>query len=657
MELTLSSSDLARMPEFLLELVGESPAKVSAASNVAQFRSRSAPADGISRYARAALDDEVETLRKIVAGARNDELNKAAFSLGQLVGGKQLPRSLVEEELYAAANSNGLVGDDGESSVRATIHSGVEAGVEEPRGPQLVSSASPASRGAGGGKGRERRQRLPEIHITPQVKEVTDQAIDALLHNASGEIFQKSRLLVRVMRDGRKVVGLKRPAHAPVIGPLPEGRLLELMASSARWQKFDKRTGDWEPTLPPKTFVQVLTDRAQWPFPHLEAVSEVPVLRPDGTILDEPGYDDATGILYVPNAAFADIPQRPTREDARRALLALYEPFMDFPFKTQADASVFIGGILTVLGRPAILGPTPMIVIRKNAPGVGGSLAVDGISIITTGRPAARLTMTNDAAELRKLILTIAIEGTPLVLFDNLEGAVGSPVLAAAITADTWSDRLLGYNKKATAPLRPTWFATGNGLTFKRDLGRRVALCDMVTDLEHPEDRDDFQHPDLLGYLADARPKLVGAGLTLLRSYCVAGRPAHGKSRKGSFVEWDEMVRGALIWAGADDPLQTTQRVRAEADTDLEALNGALTAWEATFDEAVTTAQVAERAKLDQELRAALAALIGCPSDKVDSQNVGYALRKYKERIANGRRFMKVDDDSHKAGLWTVRAV
>ena len=657
MEMMPSVSDLARMPGFLLELVVESPPKTSRGSNVAPFRSRKGSAERISHYARVALDQEVEAVRMTADGARNDALNKAAFSLGQLVGGDELPHSLVEEELYSAAEGNGLVADDGETSVRATIRSGLNAGLKEPRRPRPVANAFPTSHGAGGGTGRERRQHLPDIHITPQVREVTDQAIDALSHNASGLIFQKSRLLVRVMRDGRKVVGLKRPPHAPVIGPLPEGRLLELMAGSARWLKFDKRSGDWEPALPPRTFVQVLSDRAQWPFPQLEAVSEVPVLRPDGTILDEPGYDEATGILYVPNAAFSRVSQNPTRDDARQALSALHEPFTDFPFKTQADASVFVGGVLTVLGRPAILGPTPMFVIRKNAPGVGGSLAVDGISIIATGRPAARLTMTNDVAELRKLILTIAIEGTPLVLFDNLEGAVGSPVLAAAITADTWSDRLLGYNKKATAPLRLTWFATGNGLTFKRDLGRRVALCDMVTDLEHPEDRDDFCHPDLLGYLAASRPKLVRAGLTLLRSYCVAGRPPHGKPRKGGFVEWDEMVRGALIWAGADDPLQTTQRVRAEADSDLEALNSALTAWSSAFGESVTTAQAAERAKTDLELRAALAALIGCPSDKVDSQNVGYALRKYRDRIANGRCFTKCDDDSHKTGRWTVRAI
>ena len=264
------------------------------------------------------------------------------------------------------------------------------------------------------------------------------------------------------------------------------------------------------------------------------------------------------------------------------------------------------------------------------------------------------MTLTPEIAEMRKLILTIAIEGTPLVLFDNLEGTVGSPVLAAAITAEIWSDRLLGVSKIVRAPLRPAWFVTGNGLGFSRDLGRRVALCDMVTDLEHPEDRTGFRHEDLLAYISESRVRLVAAALTILRGYCVAGRPSHGKSRKGGFVGWDDLIRGALIWAKADDPMNTTRRVRAEADTDLDSLRAALLAWRRVFDQPTTAAAAVELARHDGELRDALAALIGCSTDDVDSQQLGYALRRYRDRVAGGLRFTKVEDDRRKTGLWTV---
>src|SRR5262249_58390245 len=65
--------------------------------------------DGASHYARAALREEVRSVRSAEPGGRNDSVNRAAFSLGQLVGAGELQRGLVEAELYSAAVSNGLV--------------------------------------------------------------------------------------------------------------------------------------------------------------------------------------------------------------------------------------------------------------------------------------------------------------------------------------------------------------------------------------------------------------------------------------------------------------------------------------------------------------------------------------------------------------------
>jgi len=598
----------------------------------------------VSSYARAALDHEIQEVRDVATGERNDALNRAAFSLGQLAGGNALPRALVEQELRAAAEANGLVRDDGEASVEATIRSGVDAGERSPR-----QSPPPTGPGATTGK-------RPEIKITTKIREVVDASLEALVENAPGQIYAKASILVRVTRQGKDVAGYKRAPEAPLINPLPEPRLLELMASAADWLKF--KDEGWEPALPPRWAVQVLGARGRWPFPYLESVSETPTLRPDGTVIQRPGYDEATGTLFIPSGTFPPVPEEPTREDATQALAELFEPFAEFPFKTMADASVLLAAPITIMARPAIAGPTPLFAIRKNAPGVGGSLAVDAISVIATGRPAPRMTLTSDSRELRKLILTLAIEGTPLVLFDNLEGTVGSSILAAAITSETWADRLLGVSKVVRAPLRPTWLATGNGLTFTSDLGRRVMLCDMFTDLEHPEDRSNFKHADLLAHVTEIRPRLVVAVLTILRAYCVAGRPPHGRSRKGGFVSWDELVRGALVWAKADDPMDTTKRLRAEADTDLDGLRSALRTWRQAFHDPVTAGHAIERARAgDKELLSALAILCDCSTDKLDSRSLGYTLRRYRDRPVGGLKFVRPESDSDNTGLWTVEVV
>jgi energy-coupling factor transporter ATP-binding protein EcfA2 len=65
----------------------------------------------------------------------------AAFSLGQIIGGGELDRNEVEHQLFQAAG--GLVADDGKSSVKATITSGIRAGIKEPRSTPTTPEHAP----------------------------------------------------------------------------------------------------------------------------------------------------------------------------------------------------------------------------------------------------------------------------------------------------------------------------------------------------------------------------------------------------------------------------------------------------------------------------------------------------------------------------------
>jgi hypothetical protein len=82
-----------------------------------------------SRYGAAALARESELVRGSQAGNRNRTLNRAAFSLGQLVAEGAVDRRAVESTLLAAAIDSGL----GPREAEATIRSGIEAGLERPR--------------------------------------------------------------------------------------------------------------------------------------------------------------------------------------------------------------------------------------------------------------------------------------------------------------------------------------------------------------------------------------------------------------------------------------------------------------------------------------------------------------------------------------------
>jgi hypothetical protein len=65
-------------------------------------------------------------------GGRNRTLNRAAFSLGQLIAQGALSRDVVEWALSSAARDCGL----GNREAASTIRCGLEAGFLAPRGPR-----------------------------------------------------------------------------------------------------------------------------------------------------------------------------------------------------------------------------------------------------------------------------------------------------------------------------------------------------------------------------------------------------------------------------------------------------------------------------------------------------------------------------------------
>jgi len=500
----------------------------------------------------------------------------------------------------------------------------------------------------------------PEITITTQIKSVVDASESALIaHDPSG-IFQRGALLVRLSRDGaRSVPWLMRAASSPIATQIGDAAITERLSVAAKWLRVTEKAGvvTATPAMPPTWVGRTLVQRASWRFPVLESIVSGPTLLPDGSILETPGYEPKTGTWYEPSGVFESVPDLPSQDDAYAAYNRLLEPIADFPMLSQSDQSVFVAAVLTILARPAISGPCPAFAFRATTPGSGKSLLSDVVSVLGTGRSAAKMAAPRDDDEMRKRILAIAIQGDAVTCFDNVSGSFGSESLSLALTATEFEDRILGESRSVRVPLRMVWLITGNNIRFKGDTGRRVIPCDLDPKMEHPEDRNGFKHPDLIAYVLRERGSLVRDALTILRGYHVAGRPDHGFPPKGSFETWDKLVRGALIWAGADDPLGTVERIRSQSDDELLALRTALHTWHAAFQSDGTTAADAMKAcGENRELREALAALGKCPEKHLDSSRVGYALRAVKGRIADGMYFGDSTRNRDKVVLWVAHA-
>ncbi|NQT21216.1 MAG: bifunctional DNA primase/polymerase [Planctomycetes bacterium] len=170
--------DVAGLPAEIYQRLAKPEPKTD--TNLAPRRRTRTPG-----YADAALQAEVKAVALAPVGARNHTLNRAAFNLGQLVGGGALDRGTVESELRQAAASAELQARE----VEATIRSGIEAGAKEPRtAPERTSAHEQPSRdGEGIGTGPKKRTRKRKKTSTRQLD--VSHNLHALNDTYNAEIF------------------------------------------------------------------------------------------------------------------------------------------------------------------------------------------------------------------------------------------------------------------------------------------------------------------------------------------------------------------------------------------------------------------------------------------------------------------------------------
>jgi hypothetical protein len=94
---------------------------------------RRATQGSLNGRAERYMSTVISNLSTVQPGNRNCALNQAAWSLGRWVAAGALDQATAEDQLYAAAQDNGLVADDGERQTWATIRSGIGAGLQSPR--------------------------------------------------------------------------------------------------------------------------------------------------------------------------------------------------------------------------------------------------------------------------------------------------------------------------------------------------------------------------------------------------------------------------------------------------------------------------------------------------------------------------------------------
>lgn len=448
-------------------------------------------------------------------------------------------------------------------------------------------------------------------------------------------VYQRGGQLVRIviLPTATNSEGVTHQAGSVVIRAVDSVYLRDILARLAHFERLDRRSGEYKAVDVPKQYAEALLSRVGlWKLPQLRGVITCPTLRPDGSLLDAKGYDERSG-YYLASDLKVTVPETPTREDATDALAVLKRLFREFPFVTAVDLAVALALLLTSLVR-TIVDNVPLFGISAPVRGTGKSTAIEVTAAVATGRRAALVAATNDQDELRKRLEAALLAGAPLINLDNLNGVLHSDLLCQAITQSLLWIRPLGLSTQVEVFLNTLFCVNGNNLSIAGDLARRTLMCRLDPRCERPEERKFTGNP-VNEALAD-RATYVSAALTVLRAFILAA-PRLELSRFGSFEQWSDLVRSALVWAGEADPCDSRVGIMAE-DPELVALAAVLTAWFAKFGiRAVTVQQVLAEAgrEEDSDLAASVEA-VATMRGRIDAQRFGIWCRRNMGRIAGG---------------------
>jgi hypothetical protein len=388
--------------------------------------------------------------------------------------------------------------------------------------------------------------------------------------------------------------------------------LLEDVEAVAKFIRFTAK-GEPRPCPPPMSLISTLKDREhRLRFPVLTGIVNCPSISADGELLDQPGYDPRTGILYDPlGVTFPRVPDFPSKRDAERSLARLLQTLETFDFVSEDDKAVALSLDITIIARRG-LPFAPLHGFDAPVAGSGKSKLVDKSSILATGHEAGVISLGKNPEEAHKTLSSMLMRGDPLIAIDNCDIPLEGALLNQALTQLQVELRVLGLSKMVTAMTNALLTATGNNLVLLGDVTRRGVIGRLDPKVERPELRAFNYDP-----IADAkenRGELVVAALIILKAYHNAGRPNRPAPLQ-NFNHWSDTVRAALLWLGMGDPVNTIRRLRA-TDPTITNLRAFLTAWRDQFGDDPTTGAAAI-AKAEEVV---ISPVIGNPDEHVRRQ-------------------------------------
>ncbi len=323
--------------------------------------------------------------------------------------------------------------------------------------------------------------------------------------------------------------------------------LAHMVESHIEFVQESDKGGTRSVALPP-VFVDHFAAYRDSRLPRVGAIVTAPLVMPDGTLLATPGLDRARNLVFRIEPRLIEMmpaAEYRTPDGAAGALDFLCQRWLCDVATDFQGKCVLIAMALTIIER-VLLPERPAFFVTAGKRGGGKTTALAMVILAVTGRKPAASAWSSSEEERRKAVLAYLAEGLPAIVWDNIPvgTTIACPTIEKVLTAESYSDRVLGQSANMTVPAYTVMSFTGNNISPRGDLASRSLMTRLEVDRPDPENRT-FTHADPIAWTVENSGAIVSALYMVLLSNAQL-KPGRAAALKTRFKPWWHLVGSAV---------------------------------------------------------------------------------------------------------------
>lgn len=255
------------------------------------------------------------------------------------------------------------------------------------------------------------------------------------------------------------------------------------------------------------------------------------------------------------------------------AVMLLEGLLKEFPFPKGKELQMFSNQLAAMLAvfcdllvEPGL--PRPVFIYVANAEGSGKTLLIRGAVCPLWGPLEVKSAPETFGDEIRKVLTSEVIAGSPYICFDNFRSGsrIENPAIEAFATGSVWTDRMLGKMERVSGPRDALLFLSGNNCKVAGDMRRRSLFVELFLDTVASERRDFSEFINERKLIARRR-EILSALRAIVENWDHAGQRG-ATIRHGSYREWGDVAGAMVEQLGLLSPLKYIE-VDSGGDTDM----------------------------------------------------------------------------------------